>query len=97
MEERIRQTNPEYFNAALESAASQWAERAACADANPDIFFPSRGESSAKAMELCRGCEVRLECLDYALRTHQRHGIWGGLTERGRRRVKSTRKLAGDI
>ena len=75
-----------------------WVRQAACAKVpNADkIFFPGQGESITEAKAICAGCPVREECLDYALRTTQRFGIWGGVTERQRRTMRvSLRRAAG--
>jgi WhiB family redox-sensing transcriptional regulator len=67
----------------------QWRSMAACRSADPDLFFPisSSGQSMAQeatAKAICAGCRVRRECLAFALRTHQAHGVWGGLSEQER-------------
>ena len=66
----------------------QWQERALCAQTDPEAFFPEKGGSTREAKRICLGCEVRDECLDYALAHDERFGIWGGLSERERRRIK---------
>lgn len=53
-----------------------------------DIFFPSRGADVGRAKTICGGCPVRAECLDYALTHSERFGVWGGLSERERRRIR---------
>ena len=73
--------------------ASRWQERANCLGVDPDLFFPERGASTREAKGVCRGCEVRLECLEYALAQGEKFGIWGGLSERERRRVRRQRAL----
>jgi WhiB family redox-sensing transcriptional regulator len=65
-----------------------WQERALCAQTDPEAFFPEKGGSTREAKKICVGCEVRGECLEYALEHDERFGIWGGLSERERRRVK---------
>ena len=65
-----------------------WQERALCAQTDPEAFFPEKGGSTREAKRVCLSCEVRVECLDYALANDERFGIWGGLSERERRRVK---------
>jgi WhiB family redox-sensing transcriptional regulator len=72
----------------------RWQERANCLGVDPDLFFPERGASTREAKSVCRGCEVRLECLEYALSHGEKFGIWGGLSERERRRVRRERALA---
>lgn len=64
-----------------------WAEEALCAETDPEMFFPEKGGSTKEAKAVCGACLVRAECLDYALETGQRFGIWGGCSERERRRL----------
>jgi WhiB family redox-sensing transcriptional regulator len=65
-----------------------WQERALCAETDPEAFFPEKGGSTREAKKICTGCEVRAECLEYALSNDERFGIWGGLSERERRRLR---------
>jgi WhiB family redox-sensing transcriptional regulator len=65
-----------------------WKERALCAQTDPEAFFPEKGGSTREAKRICSGCEVRPECLEFALAHDERFGIWGGLSERERRRLK---------
>ncbi|OBA90554.1 transcription factor WhiB, partial [Mycobacteriaceae bacterium 1482268.1] len=65
-----------------------WQEKALCAQTDPEAFFPEKGGSTREAKRICQGCEVRDACLDYALAHDERFGIWGGLSERERRRLK---------
>jgi len=75
--------------AAPEAAGElQWQERSLCAQTDPEAFFPEKGGSTREAKRVCLSCEVRVECLEYALENDERFGIWGGLSERERRRVK---------
>ena len=53
------------------------------------MFFPERGESAEPARRVCAACPVRQPCLDYAISNRITHGIWGGLTERERRALRS--------
>lgn len=71
-----------------EPADDLWQERALCAQTDPEAFFPEKGGSTREAKRICLGCEVRDECLEYALANDERFGIWGGLSERERRRLK---------
>ncbi len=66
----------------------EWQERALCAQTDPEAFFPEKGGSTREAKRVCMSCDVRSECLEYALSNDERFGIWGGLSERERRRVK---------
>jgi WhiB family redox-sensing transcriptional regulator len=66
-----------------------WKSMAACGSADPDLFFPVSASASnpsqvAEAKAVCARCLVRRECLDFAVRTRQMHGIWGGMTEEER-------------
>lgn len=75
----------ELFDVAEEQ---DWQERALCAQTDPEAFFPEKGGSTREAKRICQGCEVRSECLEYALQHDERFGIWGGLSERERRKLK---------
>ena len=66
----------------------EWQERALCAQTDPEAFFPEKGGSTREAKRVCLSCEVRGDCLEYALEHDERFGIWGGLSERERRRLK---------
>jgi hypothetical protein len=68
--------------------AQSWQERALCAETDPEAFFPEKGGSIREAKRICMGCGVRAECLEYALANDERFGVWGGLSERERRRVR---------
>ena len=72
----------------------RWQERANCLGVDPDLFFPERGASTKEAKGVCHGCEVQPDCLEYALRHGEKFGIWGGLSERERRRLRRQRALA---
>ena len=65
-----------------------WQDQALCAQTDPEAFFPEKGGSTREAKRICVGCEVKAECLEYALMQDERFGIWGGLSERERRRLK---------
>lgn len=71
-----------------------WQDFANCLGVDPDLFFPERGASTREAKEVCRGCVVREECLEYALGNGEKFGIWGGMSERERRRIRRQRALA---
>jgi len=72
----------------MDADAPGWQERALCAETDPEAFFPEKGGSTREAKKICTGCEVRAECLEYALANDERFGIWGGLSERERRRLR---------
>lgn len=70
-----------------------WWELSNCLGVDPDLFFPERGASTREAKEVCRGCVVREDCLEYALVNGEKFGIWGGMSERERRRIRRERAL----
>ncbi len=65
-----------------------WQTDALCAQTDPEAYFPEKGGSTRDAKRICASCEVRSECLEYALQNDERFGIWGGLSERERRKLK---------
>ncbi|MGA3353461.1 MAG: WhiB family transcriptional regulator [Acidimicrobiales bacterium] len=71
-----------------------WQRRANCMGVDPELFFPERGASTREAKEVCRGCVVREDCLEFAIANSEKFGIWGGMSERERRRVRRARVLA---
>ncbi len=84
---------------ALEALASAlgderfaWHGYANCSGVDPDLFFPERGASTREAKEVCRGCVVREDCLEWALAAGEKFGIWGGTSERERRRIRKARR-----
>jgi WhiB family redox-sensing transcriptional regulator len=60
---------------------------------DPDLFFPERGASTREAKEVCKGCVVKTDCLEYALDNGEKFGIWGGMSERERRRLRRARAI----
>lgn len=71
-----------------------WRENANCKGINPNLFHPERGANGydiTAAKTVCFGCLVRQQCLEYALENNEQIGIWGGLSERERRRIRSRR------
>jgi len=71
-----------------EDEEQEWQERALCAHSDHEASIPEKGGSTREAKRICQGCEVRSECLEYALAHDERFGIWGGLSERERRKLK---------
>ena len=71
-----------------------WQDNANCKGAKADLFFPERGASTRTAKGICRECQVRGECLEFAITTGEKFGIWGGLSERERRRIRRERQIA---
>lgn len=70
-----------------------WKQAGSCVGVNPNLFFPERGQSTLEAKEVCRTCVIREACLEYALSAVEKHGIWGGMSERERRRIRRQRRL----
>lgn len=66
----------------------EWWDRALCAQVDTELFFPEKGGSTREAKAVCSRCEVRPECAGYALHHNERYGIWGGLSEVDRRRLR---------
>ena len=70
-----------------------WQDSANCSGADQDLFFPERGASTRKAKAICAACSVKDECLEFAITQGERFGIWGGLSERERRKIRRQRAL----
>lgn len=64
-----------------------WMSLSECADSAPGTFFPSDGKGVEVAKRICERCVVKEDCLEYAINTRQDHGVWGGTSERERRRI----------
>ncbi len=71
---------------------TSWRQRAACLGADPAIFHPLTDEEAEAAKAICAQCPVREACLEYALANRERDGVWGGATERERRRIIRQRR-----
>jgi WhiB family transcriptional regulator, redox-sensing transcriptional regulator len=69
-----------------------WRQRSACRGLDPEIFYPATDEEADEAKSICAICPVRQMCLEHALMAREREGVWGGLTERERRRVVRQRQ-----
>ena len=82
---------PQYSTQVSDTSLS-WQERALCAQTDPEAFFPEKGGSIREAKLVCQQCNVRSACLEYALAHNERFGIWGGLSERERARLKNRRR-----
>jgi WhiB family transcriptional regulator, redox-sensing transcriptional regulator len=72
-----------------------WHADANCRGLDPELFFPERGEISSAAKDVCHRCDVQVECLTFALNSGEHFGIWGGMSERQRRRIRSTKPAPG--
>ncbi len=71
-----------------------WSKRAACRGVDPLVFFPATDDDAGPAKVICDACDVRELCLDHALGEREREGVWGGCTERERRRILRRRRRA---
>jgi WhiB family transcriptional regulator, redox-sensing transcriptional regulator len=87
VEEARTVAEPSLLHGGAEEELS-WQEHALCAQTDPEAFFPEKGGSTREAKKVCTVCDVRADCLAYALEHDERFGIWGGLSERERRRMK---------
>jgi WhiB family redox-sensing transcriptional regulator len=74
---------------------TEWMAYGNCADGDPSLFFPSDGVGVEIARRVCADCPVKEPCLEYALRNRIDHGVWGGCSERERRRILKRRRLGG--
>ncbi len=77
--------------------AMVWAEYARCAGVDPDVLFPVPGQTTGPAKAFCRACPARSQCLEWALETQQKHGVWGGMTASQRRRLRRAKATASAI
>lgn len=73
--------------------SESWELRANCLGVDPDLFFPERGQSTKEAKRVCANCEVQTECLDAALINVEKIGIWGGKSEKERRKMRRERQV----
>ena len=89
-------THPEDIAAYNTPPPEEWAKDGACRGSDPETFYPRSNDNydAAPALVICGMCPVRAECLDYALRVHEDHGIWGGTTARERRRRRAALRKA---
>jgi WhiB family redox-sensing transcriptional regulator len=70
-----------------------WQDFANCRGEDPDLFFPERGASTRVAKQICRECTVRDECLEFAIVSSEKFGIWGAMSERERRKIRRERQI----
>jgi WhiB family redox-sensing transcriptional regulator len=73
---------------------TEWMARGNCAHESPSTFFPSDGVGVEIARRICATCPVKVQCLEHALINRIDHGVWGGCSERERRRILKRRRLA---
>jgi WhiB family redox-sensing transcriptional regulator len=92
--DNLFQRSPEDPDTYLPDPDRSWMSQANCLGVEPDLFFPERGESVKEAKTVCSDCGVRRRCLEYALVNGEKFGIWGGMSERERRKIRKQRMLA---
>lgn len=73
---------------------TSWMAKGKCTELPPEIFFPSDGVGVEVAKKICATCKVKMICLEYAVVNHIDHGVWGGASERERRRIARARRIA---
>ena len=66
---------------------TSWRVNSACQGLDPDIFYPDSEDNCDQAIAICESCHVRIACLNYALETREKQGVWGGASARERRRL----------
>lgn len=71
-----------------------WAKQAACAGLDAAVFYPVSEEDAETAKSICNSCRAQNECLEFALARREHNGVWGGATERERRRILRQRQRA---
>ena len=74
------------------SDVAKWWDLGACRGLDASIFYPEDEVGAEDAKAVCAGCSVQSTCLDHALATREKSGVWGGATERDRRRIVRQRR-----
>ncbi|MCO5330144.1 MAG: WhiB family transcriptional regulator [Ilumatobacteraceae bacterium] len=86
-------TEPTFYGGIYVSAKEiQWRQLGACRGLDPTVFYPDEDDEGMEAKEVCAQCSVRVACLEYALTSREKAGVWGGATERERRRIIRQRR-----
>ena len=75
------------------SVVAEWRVLAHCRGLDPELFYPEPYVDPVDAKAVCRECRVRESCLEWALSTREKHGVWGGESEAGRRRILRRRSV----
>lgn len=76
----------------MSATETTWRQRGACNGLDPGVFYPDSEENAEEAKAICAVCPVRLSCLEHALSMRERDGVWGGTTEKERRRIIRQRR-----
>lgn len=79
---------------ALIDGKLMWMDLSACIGVDPELFFPQRGASVSKAKAICARCCVQSDCLEYAMTTNTKVGVWGFTSERERRRMRRQARIS---
>lgn len=88
--------SPSHADPVEDEVPYRWSRDAACRGMDSRFWFPERGEITSEAKQVCGACPVREDCLDESLRNGERHGVWGGLSERQRRQIRrKSRQVTG--
>lgn len=74
----------------------RWQDHGRCAETDPFLFYPEPGMTAAPAKRVCMSCEVRRECLEYAVENGELWGVWGGTTENQRKAIRRSRNRRRD-
>lgn len=82
---------------AARQSSDEWWDRAACRGLDPQIFFPPSDEEAGPAKAVCELCDVQHDCLEWALHRREKNGVWGGASERDRRRIIRKRRRAARL
>lgn len=88
----MRAAGPHYLRSGLQLRDFSWRDRGSCRGLDPEVFYPETEEDAAEAKRVCSECHVRTACLEHALRFREKEGVWGGTTERERRRIVRQRR-----
>lgn len=76
----------------MSATAIVWRELGACRGLDASMFYPDDDDDAVEAKAVCAGCHVRVACLEHALAIREKQGVWGGATERERRRIVRQRR-----
>lgn len=91
--ERVETSEPSFdFFGLIERMRPDWMDRGACRAYPQDWWFP-RESPDPITLDICEKCPVRVQCLEYALDNNEEHGVWGGASERRRRRIRKARRV----
>lgn len=89
----IKESHPKLLNIlGSDIDLDEWRIHGNCVGVDPEVFYPERGKPTKQAKEICSKCIVQKHCALEALENNEKHGIWGGLSERERRRIRRQRK-----